>query len=261
MGCLKTGLKIAVGLALLGGLGIFLLFKFGMGSGEAALGNFFSAVATEPVADVVKRIHPNLAREADPQVLAAFLKAVPARFGAFKSIELNGFQFNKELKNGQTHERYAGTCVFEKGKVTLEMTLLDGQLLGFYIKEPKDAALEMMKAACVVPADTKPYAEEGLKFWQAALGGKPDQAFPMMAEVLQKQLGQQTFARQIATMERFGPLQEVKVVAAKPVSGRTDQLLVLYACRFEKGSLNAHCKWVFADLRSHMIGFQIPSKE
>lgn len=261
MGCLKTGLKIAVGMALLGGLAIGLLLKFGMGSGEAALGEFFSAVSTETVAEVCERIHPNLAKEADPQVLAAFLKAVPARFGAFKSIQLNGFNFSKEIKNGQTHENYSGTCVFEKGELTLEMTFLDGKLLGFFVKKPREAAQELLAAASVVPPNTAPYGEYGLRFWKAALGGKAQDAFPMMAEVLQKQLGLQTFVRQISTMERFGALQSITLADPKVVDGQPNQLLMLYDCKFAKGDMKAHCKFVFADLKSHLIGFQIPSKE
>lgn len=145
----------------------------------------------------------------------------------------------------------------------MEMTFVDGKLLGFSVKD-QAVAVKLVAALRVMPASLiRPYAEKAAAFWTSALTGKPEEAFGMLHENLQVQYGRDRFLETFNEMtKQAGILTKVLFVSSRPKKDEEGKVLFFFKLDFasEKG-VNAHSVIELAGFKGHLLGFSIPSSE
>ncbi len=253
---MKTALKVLGGIVLVLVLAFAGLMLYGKTSGQAQLSEYFAATQSASVAEIQETLHPKLVEGNDPQLLAAFIKALSDRFGAFERVETAGFEFRDALNGGVRLRSYKGTMVFERGSVPLVMSFLDEQLAGITIEDETIGA-EVLSASMVPPPDLAPYRARGEAFWRAAAGGEAERAFAMMGEPLQKKVGQTTFVRQVGAMFDGKTLSDVRFVVSEVEPGSEDRVRMDYELTVDGRSLAAHTTFQFAGFNGHLMGFNL----
>ena len=253
---MKTVLKVLGGIVLALVLAFVGLMLYGKSSGTAQLSEYFTAAQSASVAEVQETLHPKLVEGHDPQLLAAFVKALSDRYGAFDSVETSGFQFSDSVNGGVRLQSYKGTMVFEKGVVPLEISFLDDKLAGITIVDDAIGS-EVLAASMVPPPDLSAYQAEGEAFWRAAAGGKAKEAFAMMGEPLQKKVGESTFVSQVEGMFSGKTLSDVRFVASEDLAEAPDKVRLRYEVVVDGASLDAETTFQFAGFRGHLMGFNL----
>ncbi len=253
---MKTVLKVLGGIVLVLVLVFTGLMLYGKTSGQAQLSEYFGAAQSASVAEIQTTLHPKLVEGNDPQLLAAFIKALSDRFGAFESVETTGFEFRDAINGGVRLQSYKGTMVFERGSVPLVMSFLDDKLAGITIEDETIGA-EVLSASMVPPPDLAPYRARGEEFWRAAAGGEAERAFAMMGEPLQKKVGESTFLRQVAVMFEGKTLSEVRFIVSEIEPGAEDRIRMDYELTVDGRSLTAHTTFQFAGFNGHLMGFNV----
>ncbi len=255
-GCAKA-------LMLFAGMGVFAVILFvalmvyGSKSGTAKLTEYFEFATKSSIEELSATFHPNLVKIADPSRLAQLIKAVPAHYGAFKDIEMNGFNFSDKYTNGLRLRDYEGNMVFEKATIPMELNFANDQLLGFRVKDNKDA--EPLLKMLTIPEKLDSYRDTSEQFWKTMLTGKVDEAFNLMSEPLQKQLGKDGFALQCKNFQRNGAPKSIVFLKSVKDPESKDKVHFLFKCTLEKAVAVGHVTFQFAGIQSYLIAFQISS--
>lgn len=253
---MKTVLKVLGGIVLALVLAFVGLMLYGKTSGQAQLRDYFAAAQSATVGEVEETLHPQLVEGHDGQLLAAFVKALSDRYGAFQSVETGGFQFSDSVNDGVRLQRYKGTMVFERGAVPLEMSFLDDKLAGITIVDETIGA-EVLRSSMVAPAELGPYQARGEAFWRAAAGGEAGEAFAMMGEPLQKKVGEGPFVAQVEGMFRGKTLEDVRFVVSEGVPEAEDKIRLRYDVVVDGRTLAADTTFQFAGFKAHLMGFNL----
>jgi len=260
---MKSILKAGCGLVILFGLVIAALLFYGKSGGERAVGEFFAKAESQSAAEFRELIHPGLIKEADPELIQVFMQTVQKECGRFAGLNMNGMSFSDKYENGVRTEEYKGNFRFEKQELPMEMTFVDGKLLGFSVKD-QAVAVKLVAALRVMPASLiRPYAEKAAAFWTSALTGNPEEAFGMLHENLQVQYGKERFLETFKEMtNQAGKLTKVIFVSSRPKTDEEGKVLFFFKLDFvnEKG-VNAHSVIELAGFKGHLLGFSIPSSE
>ena len=238
-----------------GGFG--LLIYYGASSGTAKLNEYFTMAEKASINEIEGTFHPALKKVCDPTALAMLIKVIPQEMGAFKKPEMNGFSFSDKIENGMRMRRYKGNMVFENGTLPLEMAFVDEQLNAFYIRDEKAAAPLLAKRG--LPKDTSKYVKHAEDFWRALLSGKGEEAFNLMSEPLQKQVGKQGMAQQARNMSRNGAVKGLKLVKTMVDPEDPTKLVILTECTLARATAIGHVSFQFVGLNSYLINYQIPS--
>jgi len=258
--CTSTCLKVGVGFAAFAMVCVVFvgaLLLYGTKTGGNALREYFAATKDADVPTVVGTFRDELKALCDPQMLALLVKAVPARYGDFKEPKTNGFNFSDELHNGTRLQKYSGTMVFERGELPMEVHFADGKLLTFKIL-PCDEA-KVLVESLGVPPDLAPYAATGERFWRATLTNQVDDAWNLLSEPLQKNIGKQGFTVQCRNLSSNGALKGVDFIRPVRDPEQGDRVHVLYRVVAEQAKAVGHVTFQFAGVSSYLIAFQIPS--
>lgn len=151
---------------------------------ERYLGAFFEGVGeADPAALVAERIHPGLAEVGEVAVVAAMLKLLATRFGAFQGIEPATFAFEEGIGDDGRKRRYEGTFVFEGGAFPLTLGFL-GDLVSTLNYGPELGEAIGLEAHRV-PSDTRRHVARGMALVEALVAGDAKAAHAMLAPDLQ----------------------------------------------------------------------------
>ncbi len=251
----KATFAAGVGLVLIVG-GVI---TYGKKSGEAVLSEFFAKVAASTPAQIEAMVHPELAKKVDPQLLAAFLAAIPKRMGKFQSIRLNGFEYRDKVGLAGRVQHYEGTFAFEQGDLPMVIQFVEGKLTAVSVNN--QTGNEIADSVAKLPDDPARYVERGAAFWRAALGGKHDEAFAMLHDNLQKQVGREEFGRMFGRIEgELGSLGSLDYEKSVP-GEQPKSVKLVYRMSFSNGdTVKGHLVLVFDGLQTYLLGFQVPSQ-
>ena len=254
--CGKCGLVCLLMFCMAAG-GFGLLLYYGASSGTAKLNEYFTMAEKASIIEIENSFHPALKKVCDPTALAMLIKIIPQEMGAFKKPEMNGFSFSDKIENGMRIRRYKGNMAFEKGTLPLEMAFVDDKLNAFYIRDEEAAKPLLAKRG--LPKDTSKYVKHAEDFWRALLTGKGEEAFNLMSEPLQKQVGKQGMAQQARNMARNGAVKGLKLVKTMADPQDPTKLVILTECTLARATAIGHVSFQFAGLNSYFINYQIPS--
>ena len=238
-----------------GGFG--LLIYYGASSGTAKLNEYFTMAEGASVKELEATFHPALKKECDPTALALFIKVIPKELGKFQKPEMNGFSFSDKVNNGVRIRRYKGNMVFEKGTVLMEMGFIDDKLNAIFVRD--DGMAQKLLKQRELPQDTSKYEKHAEELWRALLTGKSEEAFNLMSEPLQKQLGKQGVVHQARNMARNGALNSLELLKVMPDPKDPHKLIILHKCSLARATAVGHVTFQFAGLSSYLIAYQIPS--
>ena len=131
------------------------------------------------------------------------------------------------------------------------------KLNAFFIRDEKAAQPLLAKRG--LPEDTTKYVKHAEEFWRAMLSGKGEEAFNLMSEPLQKQIGKQGVDIQAKNMARNGALKGLKLVKTLQDPQDPTKLVILTECALERATAIGHVSFQFHGLNSYLINYQIPS--
>jgi hypothetical protein len=210
-------------------------------SGEEMQRTFFTAVLSGDANQVTALFHPKLREEVDGPVLAQWMVAVKDNLGEFKGLSKMNFSASTEIRGGVKTEQTAGTVNFEKGSARSELKYLDGQLTAF------DVVSDSIPKAWfhdLAPGQTATalYQERGKAFLTLFLSDKPDDAFAMMYESLQKAAPLEKLKAMSATISKeLGPLKGIECQSER--ADGPGKLKILYRVQGEKAATLASVKF------------------
>jgi len=253
----KTILIVAVVvIVILGGAFIGLL-SWAQQSGTELQQPFFTAVLSGDANQVTALFHPALRAEVDEPVLAQWMTAVKAKLGGFKGLSKTDFSTSTEIKNGTKTTQSSGKVDFEKGSVHSELKFVDGKLVAFHVTPEEGALGEWFRD--IAPEQSQFYRDRGQRFLTLFLTDKPDDAFGMMNDSLQKAAPLEKLKAMMATIaKQVGPMKSVECQSANAEGPGI--LKMLYQVRGEKGSTLASVKFEHDGMRYGLLGFNFNEK-
>ena len=236
--------------------GFVALLMYGSSSGNAKIKEYFERAEEYSNTKLAESFHPSIAKEGDPLRLAMLIKAVPAHYGQFKDVEMNGFSFSDKVNNGVRLRDYKGNFVFEKGTIPMEMSFIDEKLIKFQVASNEAASplLPYLK----IPEDLSSYQKKAKEFWEVFLSGDGEKAFSLMSEPLQKEIGRAATIAQVKNLQTNGALKGITFLRSIRDEDK-QKVHFLFQCSMEKGSAVGHVSFEFHLLQSFLIGYQIPS--
>ncbi len=245
----------ALTLFVVAGVGFGGFMWAGKASGEAKLREFFAMGKRDSLSQIEAQLSDHLKERVDPELGAAYVKAISTEFGDFASVNLNGLEFSDKLDGSSRLREYKGTFVFAKREVPIHVQFIDERLAALTIVDDPIGP-ELIKSLDRVPANTEAYQRGGERFLTAVLNGKGDDAFEMLGENLQKQVGRQGFEAHLKEVAGLKGLKRVEVVSAAPRPNAPDHLDVAYRCVCPNGVLKARVTFQFAGLKPYLMGFK-----
>ena len=238
---------------------IIAILAYGSGTANTKLDEYFKFASTSSISDIAKTFHPSLLNVTDPSRLAMFIKAVPAHYGAFKEVEMNGFNFSDNYKNGLRLREYKGNAVFEKGTLPIELSFADEELLGFTVSSGE--AVKPLIKLLTVPSDLTDYKAKAEKLVRALLSGNAPEAFKLMSKPLQDIVGNGKLEQHCKNYSSNGALKNVEFIGKYNGQTKADELILLFKCSIGEHIITAEVSYKFQNLDSYLIGYEIPSSK
>jgi hypothetical protein len=252
------GIVIGAVLVVLIAVGIFVgMLVMAQTAGGDVQESFFKAVLSGDPKQVTALFDPAMNKEVDEPVLAQWMAAVKDNLGEFKGLSKTAFNTSVEYKNGAKIAKSSGTVNFEKGDATSELAFKDGKLIEFDVKSDK-IPKTWFKGIAAGP--TQLYQDRGKQFLTLFLSDKPDDAFAMMHENLQKVMPLEKLKALMA--DAAGKAGAVKSI--QYLSEQVDpagKLKILYKVECQKTTTTASVKFEQAGLKCHLVAFNINEKE
>ena len=185
--------------------------------------DFYAAVATGDVDQLMSGFHPSLKEEVDRGILEAWMKAMNARLGRFQELALDDINFSMNSTPEGERVSSTGMAVFENGRAKSKVETLDGKVVAFDVDTGplgKDWFVEL--------ADRSGPEKHAQAFLQAIRAEAYDNAWDMMHEALRADVGEdkwQGMAGTIKTLLGDGDLTQVR---AEFVGGEKPLLALWY---------------------------------
>ena len=215
---------------------------------------FYRAVQSGDPKQVTDLFHPDLAKQVDEPVLAAWMDLVNTRRGQFVGVSKGDFHTSAKVHNGVKTLETRGTVKFTKGPAKSQLTSRDGKLTAFFVTWegfPKN----WFKG----PADSTLYRNRGKAFLTHLLQARPDEAYAMMHSALQTAMPLEKLkavVQRIAT--RAGALKSIEHDSEKLSPDAAGlRLKVFYKVACEKATTTALVEFQFLALQGHLIAFDL----
>ncbi len=233
---------------LVGGFVALLFWAHSSGSDKQEA--FFEAVGSGDAANVRELFHPDLAKEIDEPVLAAWMKAFNENLGKCEGLSKASFSTEADGNMLST----SGTVNFEKGKAASELVFVDDKIVKFKV-ESEQLPDDWFQG----PAETGLYRQRGQKVLELLLGGKPAEAHAMFHEKAQEISPLTAFE---ALAESMSPaIGDVTSIEAKSdeyeVKGSRQLLHVLYTVTGENDATEAMVTFEFDGMKGHPVALEL----
>jgi len=158
--------------------------------------DFYAAVATGNPATLKAMFHPSLHEEVDDAMLAAWMKAMNERLGAFTGMAANGFNLSINHTDKGKEVKSEGTAEFEKGTAQSLVRTLDDKIVQFNV-ESETLGKDWFQTL----DDRSAYDAHARSFLEAIRAGDADKAWGLMHSSLQADAGKERWPGMVETLK------------------------------------------------------------
>lgn len=218
---------------------------------------FFRVMESGDENRLLTLFHPGLRSQFDAPVVKAWMDQLNQKLGPYRGMTWTDFKSSSKWVNGVKLEEAEGTFLFEQGKAKAAFVYQDQQLVKFDVE-----VLEQGTNWAQRPASYDLYVQRGQEFLSELVRGDSSNAFARLHPNLQAKLSVEELERiHNLVSERLGPLRTVSVERVQPEDSRPFGLRIYYRMQYEKGERVAHVGFQFAQLKGHMLSFNIATTD
>lgn len=254
---MKTFLKMIVGAFGLLFLGLGAFFFLLSSKGEDVVRRFLVRASQATVTQVRDELlHPGLKDAVDLNCLAAAMKALATRYGAFKNTHLG--EFKQEWVSGGTVHKVTSTFVFEKAQWDLTLEFMANQLTAFRFDDK--LAAELAPVFEKVPEDTSGYVKQGEAACRLMIERKAAELWPLMSEPLQKQFGDQAaFTKLVQTqLPEAKQVESFALVRSAPEKEDPATLALVYQAKIDGTARKLRIRYEFRRMKCFLVSVSYP---
>lgn len=216
---------------------------------------FLSVVGDNDFDGAYKMLHPRLKEEVDEPIMKLWMQVRHDAIGRFKRFAAD-YESKTVYNNGSKRFRGIGQAEFTNTVTEANVTLLDGQILGFALKSDlmPDDWFSQLK-------DTKYYEQKAEAFLKNWVDGKYESAFGQIHENLKTQFPVEKFKESMEAFNtNFGKVESIELVGSKVLSDDRDLVSCMFKATFENGAqADPTVNFEFSGLKGHIIGFNFPN--
>lgn len=218
---------------------------FGVNKVTGAQDDFWAAVGTGDASKVMAQFHPELRKEVDEAVLAAWVKAVNEKLGAFDKLALDGIDADYKTTDQGDEFKTEGTAVFAKGEAKSLIRTIDGKVVQFQVNS------DQIGDDWLTELDHTAYDEHARRYLDAVRAGEEDTAWAMMHEELQADVGQDKWSAMAQALAAKLGEGELKLARHEFVPGKKAVLALWYE------AAGGPVKLVYrpVGMKMHLMGF------
>lgn len=226
-----------------------------IGETQGHMEAFLKLLAEEDVDGFLAKLNHNTFGQLDPPLVKMWMEHTNQAVGKFQEPAAGKFEIKTRNLPGGTVVETSGEGIFEKGRLNLQVTTLNGEIFAVKVtgKAIKGDYLSL-------PLKEPFYRDRAKKFITLLLQQKIPQAIDMVYEGLRKNLDPEELKRGTQDlMKDAGPLKSIQVIDEKHINNDGEHsLVVLMLCQFEKTKTLARVKFDFETFKAHLVGFKIP---
>lgn len=250
LGCLGL-----LGLAVLGLLITSLLI--GTTDEQDQQREFLVVVSQGDLAAVRERLHPELNRELDPEVLGALVTTTQEMLGEFREFPPAGLETDiRQDADGLTITSQ-GKAQFEKGETTVQIVLRDGMVVVFNIGNA-----DFFLRAGQSPELLELLERYGLQFVERCFRDELADAYQQLTEQLREQVERREFDRIVR--EAVEKLTQPKAIRPLPEAtevSRQGTIVMSYELEYDDGNRPVVVRFGFDGLKASIVAFRLDEDE
>lgn len=212
--------------------------------------DFFEAIQSGQIEQVMAQMRPELLVEVDPPVLAAWMTALNERVGSLQSIKYTGIEL-KQTEDGSFRTTTA-IVTFEKGSATSVLTAIDDRLIAFQVTSD-----QLGNDWFQGPSSIDLYESRGRTFIEQFMTGKTDEAYAMCHPALQDVIDRESFQQMVNILhERHGgPTSVTLKDSSMKIDDERQELTLNFDIVGERGTGVCEITVQFAGMKGHLLGF------
>ncbi|MEZ6074042.1 MAG: hypothetical protein R3C10_28135 [Pirellulales bacterium] len=218
-------------------------------SGAVTESRFLQALDRGDTAAVIALLHPAARKEVDEPVLATWVTAMHERLGPHVAV--------RRIASSQAHG-LTGTQIettsdvqFERGKAEVDITVLDGQVIGFHVNS------EQLADWFQGPRQIEPYDVVAQAFIRAFLREDSGKSRSLMHPALREAVSFEQLDDMIKKVTANGGcLKSMRLVGQRFSSeGTSPTLFVTYDIECERATGRCEIEFQFVGMKGYLFGF------